>query len=253
MQLVYLKVDERLNLLQRAEECAEREVIESVAACLDASWVYHDLSVEGSIFRDDELQRALSGREGSSWRESQLFEKVRNMRGAIQFVREQARRGRAFDLELVKELHRAVRPSIEEAAGRYRKDGGDNTVYRHDVVSPKTISYRLRRLVAQIDASSQDSPGHPIAMACTIHRELIEVYPFHTDNGLVARLAMNFWLLRHGYPPAIVHVQDRQRYFDSYLSANGEFRELVVDSILQSVDAWVRGLADHRQLQAFAN
>lgn len=253
MQLVYLKVDERLNLLQHAEECAERHVIDTVAARLDASWIYHDLSVEGSIFRDNELQRALEGQAGASWRENQLLEKIRNMRRAIAFVRDEARRGRPFDLDVVKDIHRLIRPAGEEAAGRYRKDGGDNTVYRHDVVSPKTISYRLRRLVAQVEAAEHERPSHPIAMACAIHREIIEIYPFHTDNGLVARLAMNFWLLRNGYPPAIIHVHDRQRYFDSYLSPNGEFRELVVDSLLQSVDAWVRGLAENRRLVARAN
>jgi len=244
MQLTYLKIDDQLERLHRAASSARPESISVLSDLFDASWIFHDLSIEGSIFRDNELERALSGLDGDNWLENQLFEKVRNMKRAIHFVREEARVGRSFDLELVKEIHRQLQPSDDESAGRYRKDSGSSSAYRHDIVSPKTISYRLRRLVATVDKTASEDPfAHPIRLASQIHRELVEIFPFSCDNGIVARLAMNFWIMRHGYPPAVIHMHDRHRYFDSYLSENGAFRKLVVDSMLQAMEARIRSLS----------
>ena len=51
MQLVYLEVDEQLNRLHRVLRCADRHAVTSLSERFDASWIYHDLSIEGSIFR----------------------------------------------------------------------------------------------------------------------------------------------------------------------------------------------------------
>jgi Fic family protein len=250
MQLDYLAIDEQLHHLHATGTSTERVTVEQFSQRFDACWIYHDLSVEGVAFRDDDLQRALAGQQGHTWRESQLLAKVRHMRRALDFVRGAASDHVPFELDFVKGIHRQLQHDTDESAGRYRKDGGASTAYRHDIVPPKSISYRLRRLVSFVQECGPSAFGHPIEMACHIHRELMEIFPFNTDNGIVARLAMNYWILRHGYAPALVTIHERQRYFDSYLLANGEFRRLVVDAIHASGEAWIRGLCNGRAAAA---
>lgn len=241
MQLEFLGVDERLARFQMVESRALRGRYAEFDRRFVASWIYHDLSLEGRVFRNNELERALAGLDEGSWLERQLLNKVRAMKHTIGFVRHEAGKYRPFDLDLVKEIHRLLCADGDEGAGRYRKDAGESGPYRHLVVPPKSISYRLRRLISGLNDATVELE-HPIKTACTIHQGLCEVFPFATDNGIVARMAMNFWILRAGYPPAVIDVHDRYRYFDSYLSENGDFRSLIVESIMQAMGAYIRAL-----------
>lgn len=240
MELLYVDVDEHLHRHSTLASSARCDVLSELDALFDASWIYHDLSIEGAIFRDNELERGLQGREGANWSENQLLARVRNFKRAIDFVRHSARLQAPFDLNFIKDIHRNLCDDGDETAGIYRKGQIPSSAYRHDLVAPSAISYRLRRLVAKLEEASGD--GHAITTACEIHRTIIEVFPFSTDNGIVARLAMNAWLMREGYAPAIIHAHDRQAYFDSYLSDTGTFRKLVGEAIIQGLSARIRGL-----------
>lgn len=241
MQLEFLGVDERLARFQMVESRVQQDSYAEFDKRFVASWIYHDLSLDGRVFRNNELERALAGLDEGTWLERQLLHKVRAMERTIGFVRREAAKHRPFDLELVKEMHRFLCPDGDESAGRYRKDTGESGPYRHLVVPPKSISYRLRRLISGLNDATVELE-HPIKTACEIHQGLCEIFPFATDNGIVARMAMNFWILRAGYPPAVIHVHDRYRYFDSYLGENGDFRTLIVQSVMQAMGAYIRVL-----------
>ncbi len=242
MDLFYIDVDEQLHRHSTLTSRARARALDfsELQERLDAGWIFHDLSLEGAVFRCNELERGLSGRSGANWSENRLLDKVRNMKRSIEHARRHAAERRPFDLEFVKDLHRLLRPE-DEQAGLYRKDQGPSSAYRHDIAAPTAISYRLRRLVAYV--AEEGDASHAITTACRIHRSLIETFPFTRDNGIVARLAMNAWIIRHGYPPAIIHAHDRQRYWDSYLSKNGSFKRLVTDSIMSTLNARIGAMA----------
>lgn len=248
MDLIFLEVDEHLHAVQADGLPMGGERSPWLDPAIVAGWIFHDLSIEGAIFRDNELQRGLEGRSGANWSENRLLDKVRYVERAIHLIASRASRRDEFDLEFIKDIHRALCPDGHEEAGRYRKDMGPSTAYRHDIAPPTGISYRLRRLVSWTETDGQTL--HPIAGACAIHRQLIEAFPFHRDNGLVARLAMNHWLLRNAYPPAIIHAQDRNEYWDAYLNPP-RFKKLVVKSLLQAVDAGVRASGEHQAVPAW--
>ncbi|MBN1945041.1 MAG: Fic family protein [Bradymonadales bacterium] len=248
MDMLFLCLDEHLQRLREVEAQLSPHIQSQIEQRFLCGWIYHDLSLEGWVFRDNEIGRALEGREGTCWLESQLMEKVQLMRRAIQFVAHQAHLQNGLDLEFIKEIHRRICSDREESAGHYRKDLGDSRVYRHDLIAPSAISYRLRRLVSF--ALQEADSLHPIPAASEIHRRLMEIFPFPSDNGIVARLALNFWLMKHGYPPVVFQVTDRHRYFDAYLSSNGPFQTLVVDSMQDLAEAKLRslhGLVDEKE------
>ena len=236
MDLLFVDVDEQLHrhstLVTRARSRAVD--LSALQSRLDTSWIFHDLSLEGAVFRSNELERGLSGRSGANWSENWLLDRVRSLKDCIGYARHHASLREPFELDTIKALHRRLHPA-DEQAGMYRKERGRSTAYRHDVAEPAAISYQLRRLVARV--KTEGDASHAISTACRIHRGLIAIFPFNQDNGIIARLAMNTWLLRHGYPPAIIHIRDRQRYWDSYLSHNGAFKRLVIDSIMGSLNA----------------
>ena len=84
----------------------------------------------------------------------------------------------------------------------------------------------------------------PIRLAARAHYDLLRVFPFATDSGKVARLFMNLLLLRSGYPPAIVHSTERQRYYDALKGSSAAMIQIVQESIdnnLASVEKMLEG------------
>ena len=55
---------------------------------------------------------------------------------------------------------------------------------------------------------------HPITRAVKAHFRVLSVYPWTKNSGKVARLLMNFILIKHGYLPAVIHSIERQRYYE---------------------------------------
>lgn len=66
------------------------------------------------------------------------------------------------------------------------------------------------------------------------------IHPFIDGNGRTARLLMNFILMQAGYPPVIIPVEERSRYYATLKAANeGDLRPFIrfvaehVDKALQ--------------------
>ncbi|MGM0867487.1 MAG: Fic family protein [Bacillota bacterium] len=42
----------------------------------------------------------------------------------------------------------------------------------------------------------------------------LSIHPFSDGNGRVSRICMNFILMKHGYPPAIIQKEERIDYLN---------------------------------------
>jgi Fic family protein len=65
---------------------------------------------------------------------------------------------------------------------------------------------------------------------------VLSTYPWTKNSGKVARLLMNFMLIRHGYLPAVIHSIERQRYYEVLRYENEGLLNLVVESLENSIE-----------------
>jgi len=54
---------------------------------------------------------------------------------------------------------------------------------------------------------------HPVELASWLHCRLVQIHPFSDGNGRTARLAMNWILMRNGFPPAIIEASNKEEYY----------------------------------------
>jgi fido (protein-threonine AMPylation protein) len=69
---------------------------------------------------------------------------------------------------------------------------------------------------------------HPAAFAAKLHHDFVLIHPFDDGNGRVARLLVNYVLMRSGYLPLIVRTEDKANYLTALQLADaGELSALI--------------------------
>lgn len=68
----------------------------------------------------------------------------------------------------------------------------------------------------------------------------MNIFPFDEETGKVARLIMNYFILRAGYLPVIIPDVERQRYYDSLKSSEQSVHDLIVECMEQMLEISIR-------------
>lgn len=139
-------------------------------------------------------------------------------------------------------LHKMILSGIDnQNAGFYRnvpvRLSGSRTVLPNPRKVPDLMSAFHQWL-----QSSQDI--HPVDLAAEAHYRLVTIHPFVDGNGRTARLLMNFILLCHGYPPAIIRKSVRGKYLDALEKAQTggafeDYLQLIYRAVGRSLEIYV--------------
>ncbi len=237
-------LESRVARLQELVKAAPESVGRQLEARFDMSWIYHDSALEGVVYSMDELQGALTAEEPPT--EASLipvYDEIRNHKVAIDMVREMSRKKRfSITLDVIKKLYAQLAP--EELEGKaqptYRKDMPLHRLYFHEIAPPEKISYRMRQLVQWMNAPETKRSTHAVRLAARAHHQMLSIYPFPRQSGKVGRLIMNLILLRHGYPPVVIHATQRQRYYDSLKQGEDKVSKLVNEALGASLESTIR-------------
>jgi Fic family protein len=84
-----------------------------------------------------------------------------------------------------------------------------------DYASPEETSSLMGDLVKWYNAEEQKATLSPIRLAALFHYRYIRIHPFEDGNGRIARLLVNYILLRHNYPMVVIPTADRKNYLNA--------------------------------------
>ncbi|MBM3303518.1 MAG: Fic family protein [Candidatus Aenigmarchaeota archaeon] len=144
-----------------------------------------------------------------------------NHQKAFEFLESITSKSHTLTEDTVKQIHKIILSKIEdEYAGRYRELnvrilGAIKSPPRYEKV-PDLMEGFIDRVNKNPDKLSA------IEMAAYIHYKFVEIHPFVDGNGRTARLLMNLFLMRHGYPVTLVLKVDRKKYYDCLRRADQE-------------------------------
>jgi hypothetical protein len=214
-----LSVEERWARISQRLEATETAFQREYRESFDMSWIYHDSALEGVVYTFQELKTAIDPAvtvvPDSSLQP--VCEEIRRNRQAIELVRELAEKRRVpLNVDIIKKLYVTLHPEEGDVKTvKYRKDIPQHRLYFHEYAPPDKIAYKVRQVVDWLNGPEPKKMKNPLRVAARVHFDLLRAFPFQTDSGKAARLLMNVILMRSGYPPAIIHSTERQKYYEA--------------------------------------
>jgi len=231
-----LTLEERVVKLEERLVAAGADFQKAYRDSLDMSWIYHDSALEGSVYTGQELRAAIEDASAPLVTDSSIqpiCEEIRRHREALDYIRDYATKKRQpINIDVVKKIYLILHPEEGDIKTvKYRKDIPQHRLYFHEYAPPDKITYKVRQILDWTNDPETRRTRSAVRIAARAHYDLLRVFPFATDSGKVARLFMNLLLLRNGYPPAIVHSTERQRYYEALKGSSAAMTQIVHESI----------------------
>ena len=236
MRTVYFDIDDKTDELRHSFK-RMKEKRKDFDERFEVSWIFHENALEGTVLDVFDLKAALDHATMGDGILIPVYQRIRNHKNAIDKVKVTAVEStRLPTLAFIKMLHQLLSHGLNnQVGGVYRKDIPIHRTYFHDIIVPAKISYQMNKLVRSIKAK-EFKQFHPIRQAAEVHFRLMNIFPFVCDSGKVARLLMNFFILRANYLAVIVPDVERQRYYEALRASPADLHWLIVECMERQLD-----------------
>lgn len=231
----------------REERDAGRILANSVEA-LRVELTYHSNAIEGSTLSLRETQLVLEGYAPPGGKTLREVYEARNHDRALRMLErwvEERPRSSALTEQDLLDVHAQVLADIDlRSAGRFR----DGRVLIKGTRFIPPGSHKFGALIpAMLELANLEAV--PAALqAAELHDNLVAIHTFNDGNGRTARLMMNYHLLRHGYPHAIIEVGERAEYLAALEEANAGRCAPFAAFVLRSIERSIRRLIGDGEL-----
>ena len=139
------------------------------------------------------------------------------------FIRELHRTLLREDYTVRKELPDGNTTTYTVHAGQYKTRPNSvitATGERFEYASPEETPALMSDLVEWYNNAVEEGSLSALELASLFHYRYIRIHPFEDGNGRIARLLVNFILLRAGYPMIIVRSNDKDKYLSALNSSD---------------------------------
>lgn len=206
---------------------------------------YNSNAIEGSRMSIKDTEKAMQGKKVRGKEFFEILEAV-NHHNALRYMLEVIKPGFKITEEYVLRIHSLVMHNFhDKLPGKYRTGYVNLTNTEKKLPPAQIVPARMRALVREMNEYRKDY----VKKVAQDHYEFESIHPFFDGNGRVGRILLLTELLSHGFPPSILAVEDRYKYYLALTKGDmGDFRNLVqlmCESILKGYDH-IFGLGDRK-------
>ncbi len=227
-----------------------KEVEQRIMQKFRLDWNYHSSNIEGNKLTYGETKALILF--GTTAKGKPLHDHL-EMKGhneAIKWLEDIVKDDVPVSETMIRELHTL----IMNEDGSSIKIGQYKTTANHVITltgetfyfaSPEETPAKMNELVNWYRQEVEKEDVNPVLLAIEFHYRFIRIHPFDDGNGRMARLLMNFILMKHGYPPAIVKTEDKENYFVALRQADAGdiayFFDYVTSLVNHSLELMIKG------------
>ncbi len=210
---------------------------------------YNTNAIEGSTVTESEVRDILESNKIPESRSEEEIQETYGVSEAISYIRGTKEH---ISIELIKKIHHVIFKKSKEFAGSFREKGQEvgitdsegNIIHRG--APPEEIENLLSEMVEWY--SKNKNKYSPLVLAVAIHNQFEHIHPFADGNGRVGRLLLNNVLIKHGFPPVDIEVENRQEYYKALrdYDKNRNIRPMM-ELILKEYKKLRKILGDHKK------
>lgn len=191
-------------------------------------WNYNSNHIEGNTLTYGQTELLLFFDKATGEKDMREYEEMKAHDVAIKFVQDEANnKQKPLTENFIRELNEIilVRPFYKEAQtidgqntrrlieiGQYKKFPNSVRLQNGEMfhyAKPEEVAAKMEELVNWFNNEKELSPED---LAAYLHYRFVRIHPFDDGNGRVARLLMNYVLLKHNLPPVIIKSADKANY-----------------------------------------
>jgi len=110
--------------------------------------------------------------------------------------------------------------------------------------SPQETPILMNELFTWYREEEPKNELHPVALAALLHYKFVRIHPFDDGNGRISRLLMNYVLIKHNFPPAIIKSADKKNYLFALNQADTgnlqAFVEYICHQLIWSIELYIK-------------
>ena len=114
----------------------------------------------------------------------------------------------------MKTLHQIIGNEVIENAGNYKKRENyliNSNGKEIEFTKPSFVPLRMEELKKEYETTWQNLTA--FERAVRLHMAIVNIHPFCDGNGRVARLIMNYELIKWAYPPILINEKQKLSYY----------------------------------------
>ncbi len=236
------------RILRKREELEKlrpfnQGVLHSLQETFRVEMTYNSNAIEGNSLSLSETKLVLEEGLTVGGKSLKEYLEATNHSKAIDFVQSLVNKSEIKEIDVLN-LHAVILDRIDpQNAGFYRR--GAVRISGTDYTPPTAA--KVPKLMEEVYRLLNMRGREPIETAAMIHQKFVDIHPFIDGNGRTARLLMNLYLMRNGYPPVIILRAERKKYIRTIIQGQVEnnqipFENFVAKAVERSLDIYLDSL-----------
>lgn len=261
-----------MEILEKVEQLkAELDSLRPLDAEIEAriwqklrlDWNYHSNKLEGNTYSYGETKMLLTRGLTAGGKPVRDHEEITGHDQAITFILDSIRQDEPLTEVFIRHLHKLVlvkpfwsptKTPDGKPGKRLIKVGEYKTEPNHVLTQSGAMFYfaepietpaKMQELLEWFRSKAGSSETNAVLLAAEFHYRFVRIHPFDDGNGRLARLLMNFVLMKNGFPPVIIKNEDKDNYIAVLEQADfailEPFLDYVASNLAHSLEIMIRG------------
>ena len=104
---------------------------------------------------------------------------------------------------------------------------------------PEEVPAKMQELVEWFKENMESPPASIAPFLAQLHHRFILIHPFGDGNGRIARLLLNYVLIRLGYPPFVIKNRNKESYFSALQKADAGNMDALAFYLGRNLISWL--------------
>ncbi|KZX10967.1 Fic family protein [Methanobrevibacter filiformis] len=205
----YNSLIEKRDFVKNNIDKLDKILLEKYTTNFEINFTHDSTAIEGNTLTLLETKIILEDKISVGSKELIEIYEVVNHDKAWNYVKECIYENEILNETIIKNIHKILMENILEG-GVYRDVEVVISGAKHKPPSPFIANYELEEFYKTLKKNDYNN----IAIAAYTHGEFVKIHPFIDGNGRTSRIIMNYQLIKSGFLPISIKVEDKSEYYN---------------------------------------